>query len=217
MPINLDNVTQIMHGDKEVIKIEDSHGVIWEKAERPTASATISVTVGASQNITTTQHYNYITIPSLNSIKSYIESNTSRSLKGITTVGLYNLYFLRQYYTNAYYVRGFLLNGNTTSSDIIYKMSGTTQFPSGSGADYGKTLIGTSTSSAVDITSYLSSNNTKNIYGAYSGASTGSSVPQTPTTMFSSTTGYQKTYFKKYVASAVPTFTLYVTYEYYTD
>ena len=31
MAIDMTTVKQIMHGNKEVIKIEDSHGVLWQK------------------------------------------------------------------------------------------------------------------------------------------------------------------------------------------
>ena len=211
------NVTQIMHGDKEVIKIEDSHGVLWEKADRPTATASISITVGASQNITTTQYFDRICIPSINTIKSYIETNQSVQVKSIDIVLLNRVYFVRQYYTNAYYVKGFILNGSTIDSEIVVA-SATKTFPSGS-STYGKNITSTSATGGTDITSYLNTSSIKTFYGGWSGHSTSSSVPTTPTSMFDSTTGNSKVHYVggTYSATTLPYFGLRVTYTYYTS
>ena len=85
MSINMANVKSITLGGVEVKKIEDTSGnVLWGGS----TTATINITVGASQDITTTQYYNRIVLPSLSSIKSKVASKigTSSSNVNITKV-----------------------------------------------------------------------------------------------------------------------------------
>lgn len=47
MSINLDNVKQIIHNNKEVIKIENSHGIVWQK----NVQLTITYELGRSNSL----------------------------------------------------------------------------------------------------------------------------------------------------------------------
>ena len=88
MSINMSNVKSITLGGVQVKKIEDTSGmVLWSGS----TTATINITVGASQDITTTQYYNRIVLPSLNDIKSKVASKTgiSSSAINITKAELY--------------------------------------------------------------------------------------------------------------------------------
>lgn len=202
-----------------VKKITDSQGhVLWKKqGDRPTATASISITVGASKNITTTQYYNRICIPSINTIKSYIERTDNVQVKSIDTVLLNRVYFVRQYYTNAYYLKGFILNGSTIDSEIV-AFSSIVTFPSGT-STYGKAITSTSATGGTDITSYLKTSSVKIFYGGFSGNSDRTKVSNTPLLMFSSSTGSGSTHYVDgtYSATVLPTFGLRVTYTYYTD
>ena len=80
MSINMSNVKSITLGGKNVKKIEDTNGnVLWKNK----GESTINLTVGAGQDITTTQYYNELSIPSKSTLKSTIASKTGISSSSI--------------------------------------------------------------------------------------------------------------------------------------
>ena len=81
MSIIMKNVKAITISGHNVKKIEDKNGnVLWESSQLHT----INITVGAGQDITTTQYAEGIVLPSLNDIKSKIASKTGISSSSIT-------------------------------------------------------------------------------------------------------------------------------------
>ena len=87
MSINMANVKAITLGGQNVKKIEDTSGrILWQMK----SGNTINITVGKDQDITRTQYYNRIILPSLNSIKSIVASKigTTSSSVNITKVEL---------------------------------------------------------------------------------------------------------------------------------
>ena len=168
-----------------------------------TSTATYSVTVGASQYITTTQYFNRIVIPSLSSIKSTIASKTSREVYSVDAVKIAanQLNWCKQgSHPSAVYP--FLLTGSTTSSTIV-AVGRSYQFPSASSASF--------SSSDTDITSYVYSSSTRSLYGAYG------TTNSTPTTMFSSSTGAYTFHFcMSGNVTTLPTFILKCTYTYFS-
>lgn len=167
-----------------------------------TSTATYSVTVGASQYITTTQYFNRIVIPSLSSISSTIASKTSREVYSVDAVKITanRLYWCKQgSHPSAVYP--FLLTGSTTSSTIV-AVGSAYQFPNASSHSF--------SSSDTDITSYVYSSSTRSLYGAYGTTNT------TPTTMFSSSAGAYAFHFCiNGNVTTIPTFALKCTYTYY--
>lgn len=88
MSIIMKNVKSITLGGVSVKKIEDTNGnVLWQ--ENNTQTATIELTVGARQDITTTQSSTQLNLPSIGSIKSTINSKTGRIPIKITKVEVY--------------------------------------------------------------------------------------------------------------------------------
>ena len=87
MSINMSNVKAITLGGKNVKKISDKNGnVLWNNN---TQTATIELTVGARQDITTTQSSTQLNLPSIETIKSTINSKQGISVTNITKVEVY--------------------------------------------------------------------------------------------------------------------------------
>lgn len=82
MSIIMKNVKSITLGGVSVKKIEDKNGnVLWGNS---TQTATIELTVGAGQDITTRQSFNKLSIPSKSTLKSTIASKIGTSSSSIT-------------------------------------------------------------------------------------------------------------------------------------
>ena len=80
MAVDMSNVKQIMHNNKEVIKIEDSNGnVLWENKK----GSTINITIGSRQEMNIQQYSNRIQIPPMPEIRQFISSKTGISLSQI--------------------------------------------------------------------------------------------------------------------------------------
>lgn len=196
MSIDMTTVKEITHNNKEVVKIEDSNGnILWQK-NVPVQTDTITLTVGSGQNITTTQYYDHIVIPSKNTIKNKINSLTGRTVIDITNVKVGNLKALRTGYTTTpYYNRFMLLNGNSISSTVIE--AGLRAWSIMQSGYANKTVYMFTTSSSgttpkeVDITNYLPSSNTstKSLYGGISYGTTESSASTTTAQYVFSTSG----------------------------
>lgn len=227
MSIDMTTVKEITHNNKEVVKIEDSNGnILWQKNVPQVLTDTISITIGAGKNITTTQHYAYITIPTKNTIKNYIANSTGRNVQNLTNFKVSGLKAMRRGYTTpATYIRYFLINGSTTSGTVIESGIRVYNIGSSGQANQSSMMFTTTTSgitsAQVDITSYMPSSNTtsKKLYGAVSSASSNNPSTTTPTRMFD---GDAATNVEKFTDAAVgtnsfvlPTFTLIVEYEYY--
>ena len=159
-------------------------------------TATINITVGASQDITTTQYYNRIVLPSLSTIKSKVASKTGISSSSITITDV-QLDCSKLYWFP-----------DASGKKPYFSLS--TSSPSYFGA--GTTTTGTSrtswSSSKLSIKSYLTSS-TVQLYG-YSYSYT--YAPHTYTA-FQTSSGYTPS-FTNSSGSGKPTFTLVVTYEY---
>lgn len=95
MSINMANVKSITLGGVSVKRIEDTNGrILWSKT---TQTATIELTVGAGQDITTTQSRTQLNLPSIDTIKNAIHTKTGRIASNITKVEIYTaqpLYWL---------------------------------------------------------------------------------------------------------------------------
>ena len=192
MSINMSNVKSITLGGVSVKKIEDTNGrVLWGGS----TTATINLTVGAGQDITTTQYYNRIVLPSLSTIKSKVASKTgiSQSSINITKVKL-DLSTL--YWYNPYDSNDFRNAKATTSSSVD---SGTTVLVSNYTTTKG---VHNWIISIEDVTNYLG----KTLYGYYKGAS--------GYTAFGNYSSSNSGNFCKSGNSTVkPIFTIIVTYE----
>lgn len=80
MAVNMSNVKQIMHNNKEVIKIEDRNGnVLWENKK----GSTINITIGAGQDINIEQTSRYIQIPPMPQIRKFIADKIGVSMNQI--------------------------------------------------------------------------------------------------------------------------------------
>lgn len=228
MSIDMTTVKEITHNNKEVVKIEDSNGnILWQK-NVPVQTDTITLTVGASQDITTTQYYDHIVIPSKNTIKNKINSLTGRTVINITSAKVGNLKALRTGYTTSpAYIRCMLLNGNSTSSTVIEASLRAWSIIQTSGFA-NKTIYMFTTSSSgstpkeVDITNYLPSSDTstKSLYGGLGYGSTESGASSTtPSYVFSTsgTTGIQTTFTNAAFGvntRSLPTYQLIIEYTY---
>ena len=81
MAVDMSNVKQIMHNNKEVIKIEDSNGkILWENNKE----STIRISIGSGQDINITQYHNYIQIPPMPQIKNFIANKIGVGKERIT-------------------------------------------------------------------------------------------------------------------------------------
>ena len=88
MSIIMKNVKSITLGGVSVKKIADKNGnVLWQ--EKNTQTATIELIVGAGKDITTTQSSTQLNLPSLETIKSKINSKLGISVSNITKVEIY--------------------------------------------------------------------------------------------------------------------------------
>ena len=192
MSINMKNVKSITLGGLEVKKIEDKNGnVLWQ--ENKTHSATIELTIGSGQDITTTQYYNRIVLPSINTIKSTINSKQGISVTNITKV---------EFDESTFY----WYNPNTSTSLYSAKATTSSSTTGGTGVlysnyrnyrDQGVCQWGTS---KIDVTNYLSTT----LYGYYVSSYTSS---------FGTSANSGNGNFCNRSGSK-PTFTLIVTYEY---
>ena len=192
MSINMSNVKSITLGGVSVKKIEDKNGnVLWQ--ENKTHSATIELTIGSGQDITTTQYYNRIVLPSINTIKSTINSKQGISVTNITKV---------EFDESTFY----WYNPNTSTSLYSAKATTSSSTTGGTGVlysnyrnyrDQGVCQWGTS---KIDVTNYLS----KTLYGYYVSSYTSSfgTYANSGNGNFCNSSGSK------------PTFTLIVTYEY---
>ena len=80
MAIDMSNVKQIMHNNKEVIKIEDSNGnVLWENKK----GSTINITIGSGQEMNIRQYANYIQIPPMPEIRQFISRKIGVSMNQV--------------------------------------------------------------------------------------------------------------------------------------
>ena len=196
MSINMKNVKSITLGGVSVKKIADTSGrVLWELKN----GSTINITVGSGQDITTTQYYNRIVLPSLSSIKSAIATKTGISSSSITIkkveLDLSTLYWVES--ISGYSERRPYFSLSTSSPS--YFGSGTTRRSDSSEWNWGGYKL--------DITSYLKTS-TVALYG-YS-----YEVTYSPHTyqQFQAYSGYTPA-FSNRSGSGKPTFTIVVTYE----
>lgn len=186
MSIIMKNVKSITLGGVSVKKIEDTNGrVLWGGS----TTATINLTVGKGQDITTTQYRNRIVLPSISTIKSKVASKTGLSSSAITIkkveLDLSTLYWYNDYYSDQ--TPYFSLSTSSTS----YFGGGTTITTTG---------IFNWGSYRLDVTNYLG----KTLYG-YRNTNGGYYE--------FSTSSYQGSRFcTSSSSSTLPTFTLIVTY-----
>lgn len=193
--MDLSNVKSIVIPEGTVKKIEDGDGnVLWKK---PVTTATINITIGASQDITTPQNYQRIVLPSLNSIKSKVASKigASPSDVNVTKVQL-NLSTL--YWYNSYSDQRFPRFSLTTSNPSYF----------GDGTIRNSTGRNNWSSDKLDITDKLASYSTKSFYGYAWHAYT------TEVNAFSSKSSSGSRFCTNSSSSTKPTFTIIVTYEY---
>ena len=192
MSIDMKNVKSITLGGVSVNKIEDTSGnILWSGS----TTATMNITVGSGKDITTTQYYNRIVLPSLSTIKSTLESKigvTSSSIN-ITKVELdeSTLYWYNPYTSDN------SRNAKATTSSSVN--SGTTVLVSDYNSTQGAHQWGTS---KIDVTNYLGSK----LYGYYKGAS--------GYTNFGNYSSSNSGNFCTSNRTVKPEFTLVVTYEY---
>lgn len=186
MSINMSNVKSITLGGVQVKKIEDTNGrVLWSGS----TTATINLTVGKAQDITTTQYYDRIVLPSISTIKSTINSKLGISVSNITKVelDLSTLYWYNDYASSQ---KPYL---SLSTSNPSYFGGGTTR------SDTGRYEWG---SYNLDVINYLGKTlygyrETRGIYNTFS------------------TYSYQGSRFCTSSSSSTkPTFTIVVTYEY---
>lgn len=87
MPIDMTNVIQIMHGGKEVVKIEDSNGgILWQKQSAITETITIMVPSNSS-----IYNSHTLVLPSLSSVKTLIASQAEISESSILSIDAISL------------------------------------------------------------------------------------------------------------------------------
>ena len=188
MSINMANVKSITLGGVEVKKIEDTSGrILWGGS----TTATINITVGASQDITTTQYYNRIVLPSLSSIKSKVASKIGSSSSGINVTKV-ELYLGTLYWYSDY-----------ASKDTPY-LSLSTSNPDyfGGGRRRSQSGIYNWDTYKIDVTDYLG----KSLYGYR--------INNDGFYEFNNSSSSGSRFCTSSSSSTLPTFTLIVTYEY---
>ena len=121
MSINMSNVKSITLGGVEVKKIADTNGnVLWQYNN--TSSGTIELTVGAGQDITSTQYLNAIRIPSSSTIKTAISNKTGVSYDSINVkkveLDLSTLYWNND--SSGKYYPNFSTSSSITSSTTYF-------------------------------------------------------------------------------------------------
>ena len=130
MSINMSNVKAITLGGRNVKKIEDTNGnVLWKVPGSDITTGTINITVGSGQDITTTQYYNRIVVPSLNSIKSAVANKSSISQSNILSIDTVELILgvptspmaVKHRTSSTQYtkIRFFLVLGSTITSTVL--------------------------------------------------------------------------------------------------
>ena len=194
MAVTMSNVKQIMHNNKEVIKIEDSLGhILWQKKK---TIATINITVGEKQDYQTNQYPNRLVLPSLTGIRSKVASKIGTSADSI------NVKKVEMDWSTVYWY-------NADESFPFPRVALTAENPSFFGIGNGRTRTGLYNWSTEiqDITDKLSSGRTTAFYGyvwdAYSGE----------IRKFSSSSSYGWRFCSSSSSSNLPTFTIIVTYE----
>ena len=228
MSINMSNVKAITLGGRNVKKIEDTNGnVLWKVPGSDIKTGTINITVGSGQDITTTQYYNRIVVPSLNSIKSAVANKASISESNIVSIDTVELILGETTLPNAVKhgtsstrgtkIRFFLVLGSTITSQVLTRgySAYSVDFTNGNYADkcisgaFSPTRTGTN---YIDITSYLSASSTTSIYGGYAMGTTeyGS---ETPLKMFG-TSSDSGVHMCANTTSTLPTFRIRVSYSY---
>ena len=192
MSINMSNVKSITLGGVSVKKIEDTNGrILW----KDNTMETINITVGAGQDITTTQYYNRIVLPSLSTIKSKVASKIGSSSDYVNVTKV-------EFDESTFY----WYNPNTSTSLYSAKATTSSSTTGGTGVlysnyrnyrDQGVCQWGTS---KIDVTNYLG----KTLYGYYVHSTTSSfgTNANSGNGNFCNSSGSK------------PTFTLIVTYEY---
>ena len=191
MAVDMSNVKQIMHNNKEVIKIEDSLGhVLWENKK------TINITIGSGQDMNTTQYSNKIYIPPMSEIRQFISRKTGISSSQIKLTKM-NIDGSTLYWYNG--SRGeqtpYLSFQSTASSDTVYF---------GGGDTVSSTGIHSWSSSKVDLYDIDLTNPSKTIlYGFAYDNRNRQYYNFTSATRFCTSSDYY----------SVPTFTIVVTYE----
>lgn len=191
-----------------------------------TQTSTVKLTVGKSQDITTTQYYNRISVPSINSIKSAVAKKASISSSNVYSIDTVEIVLGSQPLAIKHgteqrdtRIRFFLVLGSTISSPVLSRgdESYIVDFTSGNKAN--KPISRAfcpkwSGDAYIDITSELSASS-KAIYGGYAmGTSSTQYDSKTPLKMFgtSSNTGVHMCGYDK---SSLPTFSIRVSYTYF--
>ena len=228
MSINMSNVKAITIGGQNVKKIEDKNGnVLWKVPSSDITTGTINITIGSGQDITTTQYYNRIVVPSLTTIKNVVANKASISLSNIVSIDTVEIILGVEPYPKAVKhstssargtkIRFFLVLGSQITSTVLARgyYAYTVDFTSGNYANEPIARAFCTTSSGtdyIDITSYLSETIATYIYGAYVMGTTGYDS-QTPSQMFgnSSNSGVHMCASSK---STLPTYSIRVSYSY---
>ena len=228
MSINMSNVKAITLGGRNVKKIEDTNGnVLWKAPGSSITTGTINITIGSGQDITTTQYYNRIVVPSLNSIKSAVANKASISVNNIVSIDTVELILGVSTLPNAVkhgtsstrytQIKFFLVLGSTITSKVLSRgyESYTVDFTSGNYAN--KSIKGafcptSNGTNYIDITSYLSASSTSSIYGGYAMGTT-EYESETPLNMFG-TSSNSGVHMCALATSTLPTYSIRVSYSY---
>ena len=200
MSINMSNVKSIRFNGYSVKKIEDINGnVLWEDKN------IMNITVGAGQDITTTQYADGIVLPSLNDIKSKIASKTGISSSSITITSI-------NIQDNTLYWRvGSNYNNGTTYYGILSTngSQASTSAPISQSESHIYTW-NSSPTSYTDVFYYMYPSSTRTLYGYI-----GTRSDEIGTPFVTSRYNNNEAHFCSSTnAYALPTFTLIVTYEY---
>ena len=195
MSINMSNVKSITLGGVSVKKIEDTNGnVLWQYNN----TATISLTVGAGQDITSTQYLNAIRIPSSNTIKAAISKKTGISSNNINVkkveLDLSTLYWYND--SSGKYAPYFSTSSSITSS--------TTYF--GGGETVTSSYVFNWTNYKLDVTKYMNTRLFGYKYNYNYGPYAAKYIPF-------SESGNSGSRFCQSYGSGLPIFTIVVTYE----
>lgn len=228
MSIIMSNVKAITLGGQNVKKIEDKNGnVLWKVPGSDITTATINITIGSGQDITTTQYYNRIVVPSLTTIKNVVANKASISESNIVSIDTVELILGQNTLPNAVKnnasstrdtkIRFFLVLGSTITSTVLARgyYAYTVDFTSGNKANtsilgaFCPTGTGTN---YIDITSYLSETLATYIYGGYAMGTT-EYDSQTPLKMFG-TKYNSEVHMCAYSTTTEPTYSIRVSYSY---
>lgn len=168
-------------------------------------TASLSVSVGISYGITTTQYSNRLVFPSKNTAISYIANNQSRDVYDITGAAITQLYFYKAS-ANTYYTYVFLMSSNSTTSTIIKNFGSFT-------GNYAVVSIYLRT--PWDMYDLLNASTTKTVYGAYAQIQSGGTTPTAPTNMFSTSQSSGIRWCSVSSATVAPLYNINYTYRYF--